>query len=92
MDGHILELMNKYQHMHPKKPQYSPHKHRSIDYVATQQLVQPIYTSPLLNEKGINRIQGIVGDLIYVGRAVNNNLLARVVIAEYNLTSLVHKG
>ena len=26
-------------------------------------------------KKGIKRIQGIVGDLIYVGRAVNNKLL-----------------
>ena len=58
-----------------KKPQYSPHKHRPIDYGDTQELVQPTNKSPLLNEKGIKRIQGIVGDLLYVGRAVNNNLL-----------------
>ena len=42
MDGYILDLSKKYQHMQPKKPQYSPHKHRPIDYGATQQLVQPI--------------------------------------------------
>ena len=36
--------------------------------------MQPTDTSPLLNEKGIKRIQGIVGDLLYVGRAVNNKL------------------
>ena len=28
-----------------------------------------------MNEKGIKRIQGIVGALLYVGRAVNNKLL-----------------
>ena len=61
--------------MAPKKPQYSPHKHRPIDYGATQQVVQPTNTSPLLNEKGIKRIQGIVVALLYVGRAVNNKLL-----------------
>ena len=44
-----------------KKPQLSPHKHRPIDYGATQQLVQPTDTIPPLNEKGIKRIQGIVG-------------------------------
>ena len=75
MDGYILGLRNKYQHMQPKNPQYSPHKHRPINYGATQQLVQPTDTSPPLNEKGINIIQGIVGALIYVGRAVNNKLL-----------------
>ena len=38
-------------------------------------LVKPTQISKPLNEKGIKRIQGIVGDLIYVGRAVNNKLL-----------------
>ena len=37
--------------------------------------MQPTDRSPPLNEKGIKRIQGIVGALIYVGRAVNNKLL-----------------
>ena len=75
MDGYILELRNKHQHMHPKNPQYSPHKYRPIDYGATQQLVKHTDTSPLLNEKGFKRIQGIVGALLYVGRAFNNKLL-----------------
>ena len=49
MDGYILELRKKYQHMTPKKPQYSSHKYRPIDDGATQQLVQPTDTSPPLN-------------------------------------------
>ena len=61
--------------MTPKKPQYSPHKHRPIGYGATQQIVQPTDTSPLLNEKLIKRIQGILGALLYVGGAANNKLL-----------------
>ena len=31
--------------------------------------------SPPLNDKGIKIVQGIVGDLLYVGRAVNKKLL-----------------
>ena len=61
--------------MQSKKPQLSPHKQHPIDYGATQQLVKPTDTSKPLNEKGIKRIQGIVGALLYVGRAVNNKLL-----------------
>ena len=61
--------------MQPKKKQYSPHKHRPINYGATQQLVQPTDSSPSLNEKGIKINQGIVGALLYVGVAVNNKLL-----------------
>ena len=75
MDGYILDLRNKFQRMQPKKTQYSPHKHRPIGYGATQQLVQPTDTSLIFNEKGIKRIQGIVGDLLYVGRSINNKLL-----------------
>ena len=76
MDGYILELRNKYGHLTPKKPQYSPHKHRPIDYGATHQIVQPTDTIPPLNDKGIKRVQGIVGALLYIGRSVNNKLLA----------------
>ena len=46
-----------------------------MDYGATQQIVQPIDTSPPLNDKGIKRVQGIVGDLLYLWRSVNNKLL-----------------
>ena len=75
--GYIhIGTQKKYGHMTPKKPQYSPQKHRNIDYGTTQQILQPTDTSPPLNDKGIKRVQDIVGDLIYVGRAVNNKLLA----------------
>ena len=43
MDGYILDLRNK------QKPQYSPHKHRPINYGATQKLVQPADIILLLN-------------------------------------------
>ena len=75
MDGYILDIRNKYGHLAPKKTQYSPHKHRSIDYGAKQQIVQPTDTSPPHNDKGIKRVQGLFGALPYVGRAFNNKLL-----------------
>ena len=37
--------------------------------------MQPTDDSPPLNDKGIKRVKGIVGALIYIGRAVNNKLL-----------------
>ena len=75
MDGYILDIRKKFGHLPPKKPQYSPHKHRSIDYGTKQQIVQPSDTSPSLDDKVIKRVQGIVGTLIYMGREVNNKLL-----------------
>ena len=79
MDGYILELRNKYVHLTLKKQQYSPHKHRTIDYGATQKIVQPTHTIPPLNDKGIKGVQGIVGALIYVGKAVNNKILVALI-------------
>ena len=61
MDGYILEIRNKYGHLTPKKTQYSPHKHRPIDYGSKQQIVQPTDNSPSLDDKCINIFQGIVG-------------------------------
>ena len=58
-----------------EKTQYSPHKHQPIDYGATQEIVQPTYTSPPLNDKGIKRVWGLFVVLLYVGRSVNNKLL-----------------
>ena len=75
MDGYILELRNKYGYLTPKKTQHSTHKHRLIDYGASHQLVQKTDDSPPLNDKGIKRVQGIVGALLYIGIAVNNKLL-----------------
>ena len=75
MDGYIMYLRNKYGHLTPKKLQYSHHKHRPINYGAKQQIVQPIDTSPSLDDNGIKRVQGIFGALLYVVRAVNNKLI-----------------
>ena len=41
--------------------------------------MQPTDTSPLLNEKGIKRIQCIVRALLYVGRLINNKLLVALI-------------
>ena len=67
MDGYILDLGDKYSHMPPGKPQYLPHKNHSIDYGANQQVLQPADNSPSLDDKGIKRVQRIVGALLYVG-------------------------
>ena len=37
--------------------------------------MQPTDTIPLLNDKGIKRVQGIFGALLYVGISVNNKIL-----------------
>ena len=83
MYGYILDLREKYGHLTPKKPQYLPQNHQPIDYVANQQIVQPTNTSPYLDDKSIKRVQGIVGALLYVERAVNNKLLVALGVIGY---------
>ena len=51
------------------------HKHRPIDNGPKQQIVQPTHTRQSLDDKGINKPQGIVGALLYVVRSVNNKIL-----------------
>ena len=75
MADYIANLLIKYNHPKPKKPQHSPHAHRDITYGATQQLVPEPDTSPPLDDKGVQRIQAIVGSLLYYACAVDNKLL-----------------
>jgi hypothetical protein len=76
MNSYINTLLIKYNHPRPKKPQHAPHAHREIIYGAKEQLLPDADTSPLLNDEGVKRIQGVVGSLLYYARAVDNKLLA----------------
>ena len=64
MDGYIANLLLKYGHKAPTKPQLSPHRHREINYGSKEQLVEEEYKSPKLNNNGIKRVQDIVGELL----------------------------
>ena len=75
MNRYIQDIRIKYDHQDPNKPQLYPHAHRPITYGAKQQMALPEDTSVKLDSKGIKHVQGIVGALIFVGRAVNNKVL-----------------
>ena len=68
-------MILKYGHPRQSKVQLSPHKHRELIYVAKEQLTPEDDKSPSLDNQGTKRIQGIVGTLLYYGRAVYNKLL-----------------
>jgi hypothetical protein len=75
MKKYIYNLLVKFDHPKPLKPQLSPHKHREIQYGAKVQKAMEDDTSAPLNTSGIKRVQGIVGALLYYARAVDNKLL-----------------
>ena len=76
MKGYVSDILTKYGHPLPAKPQHAPHKHREIIYGSKSQLEPEDDTSPRLGDADIKRIQGIVGSLLYYARAVDNKLLA----------------
>jgi hypothetical protein len=76
MDGYINEVLIRYGHPKPTKPQHSPHKHRKIVYSANAQLqLVEVDTSPQLDDEGIKWVQGISSSLLYYARAVDSKLL-----------------
>ena len=75
MEGYIANLLFKYGHKSPAKPQLSPHRHHKINYGSKEQLVAEEDTSPKLKNEGIKRVQAIVGALFYYAWAVHNRLL-----------------
>ena len=79
MEGYIDDVLAKYGHPEPQNQRLYSHKHFSINYGAKQQMAHTEDDSPALDGKGVKRIQGIVGSLIYVGQYVNNKLLVELI-------------
>jgi hypothetical protein len=77
MKKYIHNLLVKFDHPQPLKPQLSPHKHRAIQYGAKVQKAMEEDTGAPLNVGGVKHVQGIVGALLllYYARAVDNKLL-----------------
>jgi hypothetical protein len=65
MDGCIADVLLKYKHTRPAKPQHSPHKHCEIVYGAKQQLTPNIDAGTPLDDAGIKHVQGVVDSLLY---------------------------
>ena len=72
---YIKEVCEKYQHEMPERPENQPHKHTIPNYGAKFQLTEPKYTSNKLGPKDINRLQEIIGSLLFYGRGVDGTLM-----------------
>jgi hypothetical protein len=75
METYIHDLLIKFGHTPPAKPQHAPRQCRPIIYGARQQFSPDDDTSAPLDDAGIKRVQGIVGALLYYAQAVSNKLL-----------------
>ena len=75
MNRYIEKVFLKYGHPRWSKEQLSPHKHREVIYGAKEKPTPEYYKSPSLDNQGTKCIQGIIGEFLYDGRAVENKLL-----------------
>ena len=87
MKNYIANLLVALNHPAPKKPQLSPHQCREIKYGSKVQHAHEEDTSAPLDPSGIQRVQKIVGSLLWIGRAVNNKLLVALSAIGYQQAS-----
>ena len=79
MTGYIAKLLFMVGHKLPVKKHISPHCCRNITYGSKVQQSLEENSSTALDEKGVRRVQRIVGSLLYNTRAVNNKLIVELI-------------
>ena len=75
MDSYISNLLIKFGHPDPNKPQHSRYNHTPIHYGAKIQYTNETPYITHLDHAGILRVQSIVGALLYYARDVENKVL-----------------
>ena len=75
MPKYVSNTLLKYQHKHPAKPQYTPHKYNQPIYGKNVQYASQESTNPILPPKQIQQVQSKVGTCLYYGRGVDPTIL-----------------
>ena len=75
MPGYIKQLLQKYKHKMPIKPQHCPYTLAPKQYGAKAQAPIPADISPKLSNEEIKEIQCIVGSILYYARVVDITVL-----------------
>ena len=78
MKNCIKHLLVKLNHPMTRKPQLSAHKYGKVKYGSKTQLNPEEDKYKPLNDTVICWVQNIVGTLIWIGHAVNNNMLVAI--------------
>ena len=75
MPNYMQNVLHKFQHPPPPKPQHSPYQARPIQYGAKIQFAPAPDTSEALDAESKTKIQQIVGALLYYARAIDMTML-----------------
>ncbi len=94
MPKYIPKALLKFQHPTPNSTQHQPYKNAPIQYGASIQRVEVDESAPL-SPDAIERVQDIVGTLLYYGRAIDQTLLtalSSIAAQQANGTTAVTKA
>jgi hypothetical protein len=78
MPGYIENVLHKFQHKPPNRPQHAPYRARKPQYGSKVQLTPKFVNSPTLEAEGKKRIQQVIGTLLYYARAVYPTLVTSI--------------
>ena len=74
MPDYVQTLRQRFGHKMPDKPEFSPFKAAPKVYGATAQNTKLVEKSPLVDEKGINIVQQVVGVCLYYERSIDETI------------------
>ncbi len=75
MPGYIKKKLQEYNHVLPGRMQACPYSPEPKKFGANAQTPLEVNFSPVLDDKGIKRVQKIVGSILYYARAVDMMVL-----------------
>ena len=75
MPNYIKNVLDKFKHPTPLRPENAPHKPVTVHYGRKIQLTEVPSTAAPLNKDQIKRLQQIIGSILYYARAVDNTML-----------------
>jgi hypothetical protein len=78
MPGYIENTLHKFQHNKPDQPQHAPYPARTPQYGSTVQITPEVANSPTLDPKRKQRIQQVVGALLYDARSVDPAIMTAI--------------
>ena len=86
--GYVLKSMHKYQHKNTSRPEHQPHQYNPTEYGNNIQYLEAADATPPFDKDETKELMVIVGSLLFLGRAIGNNLLTSL----SNLATEKEKG
>jgi hypothetical protein len=75
MPGYIKAALHKYQHPAPARPEHAPYTWNPPVYGAKTQFVNETTPIPALSDKDVNKLQQLMGTLLYYARTSDPTLI-----------------